>query len=240
MKERNSDVAVTWIEKGLNEKDPEKKLHYFGLALELDPKNPVALNNKGMLLYKKGKFHEAIECYDKILKQYNMSRHLPALYNKALALKKMERFEAALTFMNRALKQQPDNDKIKLHVENLTLIVEGKEEIKPRKETQIPIEKLAVNQVYAQWEPPAVSTLLAYEMKYSQKDIKYYKGFGEDLVKEKIIQDKLNRRAYCCGTCRFHKNELCQHKDTKAMSISQNAICRNFRPEYDWRLKNRK
>ncbi|MDK2940095.1 MAG: hypothetical protein PWQ51_2260, partial [Methanolobus sp.] len=147
MKERNSDVAVTWIEKGLSEKDPEKKLHYFGLALELDPKNPVALNNKGMLLYKKGKFHEAIECYDKILKQYNMSRYLPALYNKALALKKMERFEAALTFMNRALKQQPDNDKIKLHVENLTLIAEGKEEIKPRKKTQIPIEKLAVNQV---------------------------------------------------------------------------------------------
>jgi tetratricopeptide (TPR) repeat protein len=160
-----------------------------------------------------------------------MSRYLPALYNKALALKKMERFEAALTFMNRALKQQPDNDKIKLHVENLTLIVEGKEEIKPRKETQISIEKLAVNQVYVQWEPPAVSTLLAYEMKCSQKDIKYYKGFGEDLVKEKIIQDKLNRRAYCCGTCRYHKNELCQHKDTKAMSISLNAICRNFRPE---------
>jgi tetratricopeptide (TPR) repeat protein len=231
MKEQNSDIAVMWVEKGLNEKDPEKKLHYFGLALELDPNNPIALNNKGMLLYKKEKFHEAIECYDRILKQYNMSKYLPALYNKALTLKKMERYEAALTFMNRALKQQPDSEKIQKHFENLTRIVEGKEETKPRREVQIPKEKLAVNKVYTQWEPPAVSTLLAYEMKCSHKDIKYYKGFGEDLVKEKIIQDKLNKRLYCCGTCRSHKNNLCQHKDTKSMSISPSAICRNFRPE---------
>ena len=231
MKERNSDVAVMWIEKGLSEQDPEKKLHYFGLALELDPNNPVALNNKGMLLYKKEKLHEAIECYDRILKQYNMSRYLPALYNKALALKKMGRFEAALTFMNRALKQQPENEKIKLHAENLTRIIEGKEEIKTRTQAQIPIEKLAVNQVYTLWEPPALSTLLAHEMKCSHKDIKYYKGFGEDLVKEKIIQDKLNQRIYCCGTCRFRKKNLCQHKDTKAMLIVSSSICRNFRPE---------
>jgi tetratricopeptide (TPR) repeat protein len=231
MKERNSDVAATWIEKGLSEKNPEKKLHYFDLALELDPKNPVALNNRGMLLYRKEKFHEAVECYDKILKQYNMSGYLPALYNKALTLKKMGHFEAALTFMNRALKQQPVNEKIKLHVENLIQIIEEKEETKTSRETQIPREKLAVNQVYAQWDPPAVSTLLAYEMKCSHKDIKYYKGFGEDLVKEKIIQDKIKRKVYCCGTCMFHKKDLCQHKDTKATLISPEAICRNFRPE---------
>ncbi|MBP1908661.1 tetratricopeptide repeat protein [Methanolobus bombayensis] len=231
MKETNSEIAIMWVEKGLNEKDSEKKLHYLDMALELDSNNPVALNNKGMLLHKMGKFHEAIECYDRILKQYNMSRYIPALYNKSLTLKKMELFEAALTFMNRALKQQPDNEKIKKHVENLTLIVEGRGEIRPRREAQIPKEKLAVNKVYTQWEPPAVSTLLAYEMKCSHKDIKYYKGFGEDLVKEKIIQDKLNQRIYCCGTCRFHKNDLCQHKDTKSMLISSSAICRNFRPE---------
>ena len=231
MKERNSDVAATWVEKGMNEKDPEKKLHYLNLALELDPNNPVALNNKGMLLHKKENFHEAIECYDRILKQYNMSGHLPALYNKALALKKMERFEAALTFMNRALKQHPENEKIKMHVESLTRTIKEKKEGRTQKETQIPIDKLAVNQVYTQWEPPAVSTLLAHAMKCSKRDIKYYKGFGEDLVKEKIIQEKLSQRVYCCGTCLYRRNDLCYHKDTKAMLVSQTAICRNFRPE---------
>lgn len=231
MKKSNSEVAKTWTLKGTNEKDPDKKLHYFDLALELDPNDPSALNNKGMVLHKIGKIKDAIDCYDRILKQYNMSKSLPALYNKSLALKEIGMNEAALTFMNRALKQQPDNKKIRKHVEDLTRIVEGKEKEKAGHPAYIPAKDLAVNQVYDRWEPPAFTTLLAHAMKCSQKDIKYYKGFGEDLIKEKIIQENLSRRIYSCSSCKFCTDGICHHTDTKAMMVAPKAICRNFRPE---------
>ncbi|WP_319508074.1 tetratricopeptide repeat protein [uncultured Methanolobus sp.] len=228
MRKRTSEESNKWIEQGLKEKDPEKKMHYFGLALELDPNNPTALNNKGMLLHKKEKFHEAIECYDRILDQYNMSGFLPALYNKGLALKKLGRNEAALNFMNKALKQQPDNDKIKDHIESLNQAIEemgGK-----RSSPFIPTKKMAVNQTYTRWEPPSLSTLLSQALNCSKGDIKYHKGCGEDLIKEKMIQDNLNLKVYACNSCKFQKNGICHHTDTKAMKVSQSAICRNFKP----------
>ncbi|WP_094228917.1 tetratricopeptide repeat protein [Methanolobus psychrotolerans] len=227
MKKKTSEECDRWIEQGVREKDPERKMHYFDLALQLNPNNPGALNNKGMLLHRKGKFHEAIECYDKILNQYNMSGSVPALYNKSLALKELGRNEAALNFMNKALKQQPDNDKIKGHIEKLTLDMEEKGGT--RATAFIPTKKLAVNQTYTQWEPPAVSTLLAQAMNCSKGDIKYHKGCGEDLIKEKIIQDNLNLKVYACKSCKFQKNGICHHTDTKAMKVSQSAICRNFK-----------
>jgi tetratricopeptide (TPR) repeat protein len=228
MKKKNSEVAGIWIEKGLTEKDPERKMHYFGLALELDPNNPAALNNKGMLLHKKEKFHEAIECYDRILNQYNMSESVPALYNKSLALIKIGRNEAALNFMSKALKQQPDNDKIKDKIEKLTQSIE--ENGGKRATAFIPTKKMAVNQIYTQWEPPAVSTLLAQALNCSKADIKYHKGCGEDLIKEKAIQNNLNLKVYCCKSCKFQRSGICHHMDTRAMRVAQSAICRNFKP----------
>ena len=231
MKRKNSEVARTWVEKGINEKDLEKKLHYFDLALELDPKDPAALNNKGMTLHKRGKYRDAIDYYDRILRQYNMSRSLPALYNKSLALKEIGMNEAALTFMNRALKQQPDNEKIKKHIEDLTRIIEVKEDAKKGKSAYIPAKDLAVNQIYNRWEPPAVTTLLAHAMKCSQKDIKYHKGFGEDLIKEKAIKENLSQRVYSCSSCRSCIDDICHHGETKGMQVAPKAICRNFRPK---------
>ncbi|SFM20104.1 tetratricopeptide repeat protein [Methanolobus profundi] len=230
MRTKNSDIVRNWVEKGISEKDPKKKLHYFDMALELDPNDPAALNNKGMVLHKEGKPRDAIDYYDRILKQYNMTRSLPALYNKSLALKEIGMNEAALTFMNRALKQQPDNEKIKKHVEDLTLIVEGKADKRTSKPANVPSKDLAVNQIYDRWEPPAVTTLLAHAMKCSQKDIKYYKGFGEDLVKEKIIQENLSNKLYSCSSCKFCTDDRCHYKDTKGMMVAPKAICRNFRP----------
>lgn len=228
MRKRTSEESDKWIEQGSKEKDPEKKMHYFGLALELDPNNPIALNNKGMLLHKKEKFHEAIECYDRILNQYNMAGFVPALYNKSLALKKLGRNEAACNFMAKALKQQPDNNKIKDKIEKLTQSIE--ENGGTRATAFIPTKKMAVNQIYTRWQPPAVNSLLAQALNCSKGDIKYYKGCGEDLVKEKIIQDNLNLKVYSCKSCKFQKKGICHHADTKAMRVSQTAICRNFKP----------
>ncbi|MBN2109662.1 MAG: tetratricopeptide repeat protein [Methanosarcinaceae archaeon] len=231
MNKQNSEVSAKWTEQGLSEKDPGKKIHYFSLALELDPKNPTALNNKGMLLHRMGKFHEAIECYDRILKQYNMSGYVPALYNKSLALKALGRNEAALNSMKKALKQQSDNERIKDHIDELNLILGKKVEERPQSTLRIPPRQLAVNQVYTDWEPPAVSTLLAHAMKCNLQEIKYFKGFGEDLIKEKAIQDNLSQRIYSCKSCRFRNNNRCQYRDTKGMAVSMDAICRNFRPK---------
>ncbi|WP_407356045.1 tetratricopeptide repeat protein [Methanolobus sp. WCC5] len=231
MRKNNSRVSVQWTEKGLLEKDPFRKMHYFDLALELDPCNPTALNNKGMLLHREGKFREAVECYDRILGQYNMSGSLAALYNKGLALKEMGRYEAALNFMSKALKIQPDNNKIKGHIENLNAIIEGKADTKTRITAYVPAKDLAVNQIYDRWEPPAVSTLLTHSMKCSLRDIKYRKGFGEDIIKEKLIQDNLSQKVYCCRSCQFQKRNVCHHRDTKAMAVAPTAICRNFRPD---------
>ncbi|MEZ5333812.1 MAG: tetratricopeptide repeat protein [Methanolobus sp.] len=230
MKKGNSGVAKSWVEKGLGEKDPQKKLHYLELALELDPANITALNSKGMLLHKKGEFNQAIECYDRILKQYNMSGFVPALFNKSLALKKLGKTEAALNLMKRAVKQQPENEKIKKHFEELKGLTEGNKVTNKQEIQQVAAKDLAVNQIYDRWEAPAVSTLLAHSMKCSKREIKYYKGFGEDLIKEKIIQENLHQKVYSCKSCRFFANKICQHKETKSMAVSPDAICRNFRP----------
>ncbi len=230
MKKSNSEVR-RWIKKGFEERDPEKKLHYFNMALALEPENPAALNNKGMLFHKKGMFLKAIECYDRILEQQSKSNYVPALYNKSLALKKIERFEASMTFIKKASKLQPDNEKIKTRIEDLSYILKEKREAKNDNPACIPPEKFPVNQIYTQWEPPAVSTLLAYTMKCTRRDIKYHRGFGEDIIKEKAIKEKLNSKTYCCRTCRFYKKEMCRHIRTRAMSVLPDAICKNFRPK---------
>ncbi len=232
MKKRNTDLSRKWTEKGLSEQEPERRMHYLDIALELDPDNPAALNNKGMLLHKRGKFHEAIECYDRILVRCHISDPVPALYNKALALKALRRDEAALTFMKRAIKQKPDSERIKKHVTDLTHLTRDRSEIKSNTtgHTYIPPEDMAVNQVYTRWDPPDVNTLLALALKCSNDEIKYYKGFGEDLIKEKTIIDKLATGQYSCRTCHFYKKDICYHIDTKSMAVMHNAICRRFRP----------
>ena len=76
MKERNSDVAVTWIEKGLSEKDPEKKLHYFGLALELDPKNPWHSTTRACYCIRKGNFTKLLS----VMIKYSNSTTCPGIF----------------------------------------------------------------------------------------------------------------------------------------------------------------
>lgn len=46
--------------------DTEKALAQLRLATKLDPKNPKAWNNLGILLYRKGSIDEAIEAYTRV------------------------------------------------------------------------------------------------------------------------------------------------------------------------------
>lgn len=230
MKKRNSDLAGKWINEGLSHKDPDKKLHYIDLALELEPCNITALNNRGMILHKKGQCIEAIECYDRILSQYGMDEYVPALYNKSLALKKMGKNEAAFNFMKKALKKQPENKEIARQFHELKNLAEESDETKEGKKHEIAARDLAVNQIYSRWEPPSIDTILSHLMKCGKREIKYYRGFGEDLIGEKIIQEKLRQKIFSCKSCRFSEKNICHHRQTKAMAVAPDAICRNFRP----------
>ena len=45
----------------------DEAIQYFDKALQIDPNDTVALNNKGDALYQLGKYDEAIQNYDKAL-----------------------------------------------------------------------------------------------------------------------------------------------------------------------------
>ncbi|WP_167848859.1 tetratricopeptide repeat protein [Methanolobus halotolerans] len=219
-------ISKKWTLQGIKETDPERKMHFFTLALELDPYDVVALNNKGMLHHKKGEFEEAVRCYDRILTLKNQSKPASVLYNKSLALRSLGKYEAALNFVKKAIIHDPDHDKAK-KLQDEILRITG---TSTGRKTGVLPQKLAVNRVYTEWKPPAISTLLARAMKCSQRDIKYCKGFGEDLIKEKAIQDKLRQHIYCCGKCSFQDKKVCKFPKTKGMAVSETAICRYFNP----------
>lgn len=239
MSREEKSVSHKWTAQGLRETDPDRKMHYFTLALELNPYDAVALNQKGMLHHKKGEFEKAINCYDRLLntsdtfagnKEITKPNTAAVLYNKSLALERLGKNEAALNFIKKALENDPDNDKLKKVEVRLLQLTETR---KRKVSRDVPVDpgKLPVNAVYSHWQPPGVRTLLARAMKCSFSDIKYYKGFGEDLIKEKAIEDKLNRHVYCCAVCTFQHKNICRHAASRGTAVSPSAICRHFRPK---------
>lgn len=239
MSREEKSASQRWTAQGLRETDPDRKMHYFTLALELNPYDAVALNQKGMLHHRRGEFEKAIRCYDRLL---NTSDTLagsvgemkpdPAavLYNKSLALKCLGKNEAALNFVQKGLRYDPDNEKLR----GLEKLLLGFTDTKRRTEVKdryVEPAKVPVNETYTDWQPPGVRTLLSHAMKCSHSDIKYYKGFGEDLIKEKAIEDKLNRRVYCCAVCTFQHKDVCKHSDSRGTAVSAAAICWHFRPK---------
>ena len=72
----------------------DEALKKFNKALNEDPKNTMAWNNKGVVLRKQGKINEALECYNKALSfDPKLTR---AMLNKARALKVQKKFDLAL------------------------------------------------------------------------------------------------------------------------------------------------
>lgn len=239
MSREEKSVSQKWTAQGLRETDPERKMHYFMLALELNPYDAVALNQKGMLHHRKREFEKAIRCYDRLLNTSDtlagntgkMKPDLAAvLYNKSLALKHLGKNEAALNFVRKGLRSDPENEKLKRLEEQLLGAADTKRRTEVNKTCEEPAE-VPVNEIYTGWQPPGVRTLLSHAMKCSHSDIKYYKGFGEDLIKEKVIEDKLNRRVYCCAVCIFQHKDVCKHSDSRGTAVSATAICRHFRPK---------
>jgi tetratricopeptide (TPR) repeat protein len=228
VKKSRTDIARKWTAQGIKETEPERKLHFFNMALEINPYDIIALNQKGIILHKAGEYEKAIICYDRILSQATSEKTPSALYNKSLALKQLGHYEAALNFINKVIRQDPDNPRI---IKQKASIVELMEkENRPPAKVDSTLKKLAVNIIYDKWNPPSVSKLLANALKCSRSDINYHKGLGEDIIKEKAIQDKLNNRIYSCSVCQFQEKKVCNYSETKGMAVSDTAICRHFKP----------
>ncbi|MGC1120229.1 MAG: tetratricopeptide repeat protein, partial [Candidatus Methanofastidiosia archaeon] len=77
-------------------------------ALEINPKNEDAWNNKGDSLYEMEKYEEALECYSRAL-EIN-PKNEDAWNNKGNSLYKMEKYQEALECHKRALEINPKNE----------------------------------------------------------------------------------------------------------------------------------
>ena len=87
-------TAEEWFDLAYNEKDPKKKVEYYTKCLEIDPNYAYAWNNKGLALYKLGRYEEAIECYDRAL-QIDPDNAV-AWTGKGVALGMLRRYEEAM------------------------------------------------------------------------------------------------------------------------------------------------
>ena len=65
-----------------------------------------ALDNKGLALYNLGKYEEAIEWYDKVLKID--PNDVNALNNKGLALNNLGKYQEAIEWYDKALEIDPN------------------------------------------------------------------------------------------------------------------------------------
>ena len=75
---------------------------YFDKAIELDPNNKYAYNNKGMLLHILGNYTDAIKCYEKALE--SDPNYIRALVNQVFTLKKLNQDEVGLRILSKALR----------------------------------------------------------------------------------------------------------------------------------------
>ncbi|HKG23480.1 MAG TPA: tetratricopeptide repeat protein, partial [Blastocatellia bacterium] len=90
-----------------DEKRYEDALRELDRALNINPENPSAWNNRGVTLGKLNRYEGALESYDCAL---NINPENPSVwYNRGIALRKLNRYEEALESYDRALNINPEN-----------------------------------------------------------------------------------------------------------------------------------
>lgn len=109
LKKETAAVSNRYVLMGDKETDPEKKEHYYRLALEVEPKNVSALNKMGLFSYQNGKLREAIRFFDAVIGSGKVQNLYPIYFNKSMVLKELKEYEAALNYINKALKFDPQN-----------------------------------------------------------------------------------------------------------------------------------
>lgn len=99
--------ASKWFELGERATDPEEKIKCYDKALELNPKDKYAWNNKGNTFYNMSKYEDAIKCFNKTIELIPEDEY--AWNSKGNALYTMRKYEDAIKCYDKALEINPDN-----------------------------------------------------------------------------------------------------------------------------------
>jgi tetratricopeptide (TPR) repeat protein len=82
-------------------------LEHFDKAIELDPNNALAWNNKGNTLFRLGRYNEALACIDKAIEiDPNYSN---AYSGKGAIFFRLDKYDEAMDCYNKAIELDPNN-----------------------------------------------------------------------------------------------------------------------------------
>ncbi len=80
----------------------------YNAAIKADPENPIAWNNKGLILTIVGKYKEALKCHMKALELDGV--YIDAISNIGMIYAKMKKFEDAMEYYEAALELHPEHE----------------------------------------------------------------------------------------------------------------------------------
>ena len=80
----------------------------YNQAIKMDPDNPVAWNNKGLILAVAGNYNEALKCHNKAF-ELDPS-HVDAISNIGMAHTKLDNLEEAIEWYDKAIKIDPKHE----------------------------------------------------------------------------------------------------------------------------------
>jgi tetratricopeptide (TPR) repeat protein len=230
LKKEKSAVSNRYVLMGDKETDPEKKEHYYRLALEVEPKNVSALNKMGLLYYHNGKLREAIGFFDAVIDSGKVQNLYPIYFNKSMVLKELKEYEAALNYINKALKFDPQNLQAEVIKKELQDIVDEKYRRQDEREKQAAYSTTFKKEKrYSSWDPPTIS-ILAHMIYYKDWHLyKHRRNFEITVTQREKIASKLASKEFCCGKCNFYRNNgTCKKK--KNIQVDTKAICKAFQP----------
>lgn len=228
LKKETAAVSNRYVLMGDKETDPEKKEHYYRLALEVEPKNVSALNKMGLLSHQNGKLREAIGFFDAVIGSGKVQNLYPIYFNKSVVLKELKEYEAALNYIAKALTFDPKNLQAEVLKKELQDIVDEKHRRQAEREKQASYSDFKKEKRYSSWDPPTIS-ILANMLYYKDWHLyKHRRNFEiTDKQREKIAS-KLADKEFCCGKCNFYRNGTCKKK--KNIQVDTKAICKAFQP----------
>lgn len=212
-----------------NQSTIDRKMHYYKMALSVYPQNAVVLNKIALILFNQNKYRESIEYFDLAIKNTQSYNAGVLFFNKSLALKALNKYDAAYNFINKAVKSgfiHPDIIEIQTELKD---ILDEKKRRESEKRKQASYNSISEKQ-YSKWNPPDITTLINIERSKHWNLYKYRNNLElNDAKKTKILQ-KLENKEYCCNTCIFHKNNQCSRKNK--IFVKKDAICKLFQPDF--------